>query len=363
MEVGIIGFEKSGKTSLFNALTGQKAAIGGFTAQGAEPNVAVVKVPDARLDRLTELFKAPKVVHATIKYIDVAGIPAREGKSGDALSDALLKAVANADALLAVIRAFDSGGIAANPESDLETIQAELILSDLLRVETRLERIEKSIGKLTGDPRKALEKEQSALKKCKTILESEKPVRAAEFDAEEAKALRAFQLMTLKPLILVINLSEDEIDKSAAWEEKVRAKGLPVGTAVVACCAKSEMEIAAMESEAERKEFLESFGISAPAAHRVIQVSYETLGLMSFFTAGPTEAHAWTIRRGQNAVDAAGTIHSDLARGFIRAEIIGCEDLLRCGGLAQAKKEGVLRLEGKTYIVQDGDVIEIRFSV
>ncbi|MBI3737412.1 redox-regulated ATPase YchF, partial [Candidatus Sumerlaeota bacterium] len=259
--------------------------------------------------------------------------------------------------------AFDLGGIAPTPEADVGTIQSELILSDLVRVETRLERIEKSISKITGDQRKALEKEQSALKKCKAALENEKPVRGVEFEAEEAKVLRAFQLMTLKPLIIVLNVGENEIDQCAAREEKIRARDLAVKSAAVACCAKSEMEIAGIEDEAERKEFLASFGIAQPAASRVIQVSYETLGLMSFFTAGPTEAHAWTIRRGQSALDAAGTIHTDLARGFIRAEVIGCEDLLRCGGMAQAKKEGLLRLEGKTYIMRDGDVIEVRFSV
>ncbi len=363
MEVGIIGFERSGKTTLFNALTGAKAQTGGYTAQEAQPNVAVVKVPDPRLDRLADLFKSPKIVHAAIKYIDVAGIAAREGESGDALSEVLLRAVANCDALVAVIRGFEEGGLAPRIEADADAIQSELILSDLLRVETRLERIEKTIAKITGDQRKTMDREQSALKKCKIALENEKTVRSVDLDADEAKALRAFQLITIKPLLLVVNLDENELSGASTREEKIKAKGLAPQTAVVALCAKSEMEIAAIEDPAERKEFLASFGIERPAADRVIQISYEILGLMSFFTAGPTEAHAWTIRRGQTALDAAGAIHSDLARGFIRAEVVSCEDLLRCGSMAQVKKEGLLRLEGKTHVVQDGDVIEIRFSV
>jgi len=363
MEVGIIGFERSGKTTLFNALTGAKALTGGYTAQGAEPNIAVVKVPDERLDKLAELFKSPKIVHATIKYIDVAGIPAKENQAGTALDESLLRAVTNADAMMAVIRGFDLGGIAPKTESDIETIQAELVLTDLVRVETRLERIEKSVSKIQGDQKKLLEKEQAVLKKCKAALENEKPVRSIEFDGDELKILRAFQLMTLKPLLIVINLGEKETGQSGEWEQKIQAKGLPTQTAVVACCAKNEMEIASIDDPADRQMFLDSFGIEQPAAARVIQVSYEVLGLMSFFTAGPPEAHAWTIHRGDSALDAAGAIHSDLARGFIRAEVISCDDLLRCGSMAAAKKEGVVKLEGKTYVMQDGDVIEVRFSV
>lgn len=361
MDVGIIGFAGSGKTTLFNALTGQKAEVGGYGGR-AEPNVAVVSVPDPRVDRLVELFQAPKIVRASITYIDVAGIERAEG-GGGVLDEKLIRAVANCDALLAVVQGFALGGIQPEIEPGVEAIQAELLLSDLGRVETRIERIDKAISKQKADVKAVMQRELNVMQRCKEALEAERPVRTLEFDAEEQKILRAFQFMTLKPLILVINLGEDQIGEADDWEQRIAAKGLAPQTAVVACCAKSEMEIAQIEDEAERREFMETFGITKPTAERIIRASYETLGLISFFTAGPKEVHAWTLRRGESVVRAAGTIHSDLERGFIRAEVIGTDELVALGGLPEAKKHGKLRTEGKTYITQDGDVIEIRFSV
>lgn len=362
MDVGIIGFARSGKTTLYNALTGQHAETGGYSA-GSEPNVAVVKVPDPRVERLTELFKAPKIVHATIKYIDVPGIETTEGRKSGTLEDSLIRAVANCDALMAVVCGFDRGGLPPKIDADLNDIQTELLLTDLAKVEQRIEKIEKSAGRQTPEVRKTLERELELLKKLKTTLDAEKPLRSLEFDADEEKILRAYQFMTVKPLLLVVNLGEGAIAEAHAVESKIQAAGLPAATAALACCAQSEMDIAQIEDPAERQEFLQSFGIAERAADRIIRVSYETLGLISFFTAGPTEVHAWTLRKGLPALKAAGRIHSDLERGFIRAEIIACDDLLRCGSLAAAKKEGVLRVEGKTYEIKDGDVIEIRFSV
>lgn len=362
MDVGIIGFARSGKTTLFNALTGSSAEIGVYHARGAEPNVCVVKVPDPRVDKLVEMFKPPKTVHATVTYIDVPGIEQTEGKPSG-LDEHLLRAVANCDALMAVVRGFEQDAKAPQVESELQAVQLELVLSDLQKVETRLERIAKSISKLPPDQKKKMEIEQATLEKCKTALEAEQPIRTQEFSPEEEKVLRTFQFMTVKPLLIIINLAEDDIGQAAEWEQKITAKGLPVSTAAVACSAKSEMEISRIEDPAERREFLDSFGIAEPAAARIIQVSYATLGLISFFTAGPTEVHAWTLRQGQPATRAAGTIHSDLERGFIRAEVISFDDLVKAGSMANAKKEGTLRLEGKSYVVRDGDVIEIRFSV
>lgn len=363
MEVGILGFERGGKTTLFNAITGQEAATGGYSGQ-AEPNIAIVKVPDDRLDRLSAMYQSKKLVHATIKFIDVAGIAAREGEGGgSSLDEKLLRAVANADALMAVVRAFEEGGIAPRPEADAASIQSELILSDFVKVETRLERIEKGMLKQSGDARKALEREKAVLERCKEALEAERPLRALEFDADEEKVLRAFQFMTVKPLLIVLNVGEDEIAKCGEREAAFAAAGLAPGTMVVACCARAEYDISRIESPEERAMFLESYGIATPAVDRVIRVSYELLGLMSFFTVGPPEAHAWTIRRGDSALEAAAAIHSDLARGFIRAEVVSWDDLLRAGSLANAKKDAMLRLEGKTYVMRDGDVIEIRFSV
>lgn len=363
MDVGIIGFARSGKTTLFNALTGSKAETGVYHARGAEPNLAVVKVPDPRVDSLVEMFKPPKIVHATITYIDVPGIEPVEGRPTGGLDEGLLRAVANCDELMAVIRGFEQEGRAPKVEGEIQNIQLELVLSDLAKVETRLERIDKSISKITGDPRLKMEVEKATLDKCKALLEEEKPVRSGEFSPEEDKVLRTFQFMTVKPLLIVINVGEEEIATGKEWETRASAKELPPFTALVACSAKSEMDISRIESEEERREFLESFGIAEPAAARIIRVSYATLGLISFFTAGPTEVHAWTLRKGQPITRAAGTIHSDMERGFIRADVIGCDALLKAGSMAAAKKEGTFRLEGKSYVTQDGDVIEIRFSV
>ncbi len=362
MDVGIIGFAGSGKTTLFNALTGQKAEVGGYSGGRAEPNVAVVNVPDDRVDRLVELFQAPKTVRATITYIDVAGIERSEG-TGGVLDEKLINAVANCDALLAVVQGFTIGGMDPDIASGVESIQAELILSDLGRIETRIERIDKAISKQKADVKAQMQRELDVMNRCKEALEAEKPVRSLEFEPDELKILRAFQLMTLKPMIIVINLDENRLEEAATWEEKFGGPKLPPRTGLITCCAKNEMDIAQIEDEAERLEFMESFGIEQPTAERIIRLSYETLGLISFFTAGPKEVHAWTLKKGESVVRAAGTIHSDLERGFIRAEVIGTEELIALGSLVAAKKEGKLRTEGKTYITQDGDVIEIRFSV
>ncbi len=366
MDVGIIGFASSGKTALFNALTRSEADVGGFGVPGAEPNVAVVKVPDPRVDRLVGIYDPKKIVHATITYIDVAGIEAVEGRSAGAIDEKLLHALANCDALLAVVCGFDRGGRAPDIEAETQSIQAELVLSDLSKVEGRLERIEKQIGKIVGPDKASLEREKSVLDACREQLEDEKPIRSREFNDDEEKVLRTYQFMTVKPLVIVINLGEDEISQGGAadaWEKKISQAGMPPGTSVVACCAEAEMEISRLETEAEQREFLDSYGIAEAAAARIIRVSYETLGLISFFTAGPTEVHAWTLRAGLSVVKAAGTIHSDMERGFIRADVIGVEELFELGSWNDAKKVGRLRLEGKNYIMRDGDVMEVRFSV
>lgn len=362
MDVGIIGFAGSGKTTLFNALTGAKAETGGYSGREAEPNIAVVKVPDARVDRLVAFFEPKKVVPATITYIDVAGIQAND-QAGGALDEKLINALANCDALLAVVQAFDQGGVKTDPVEGAEAIQAELLLSDLARVETRLERIGKQIGKLKAEQKTGMERERVVLDRCKEALEAEQPIRSLDFDEDGAKTLRAFQFMTEKPLLLVVNLPEDEIGNAEEVAARLREPGLPPGTAAVACCAQGEMEIAQIEDEAEREEFLADFGIEEPAAARIIRVSYETLGLISFFTAGPKEVHAWTLRKGESIARAAGTIHSDMERGFIRAEVIDVDDLVEAGSMPEARKQGKVRTEGKAYVTEDGDVIEIRFSV
>ena len=363
MEIALIGLARSGKTTLFNALTGSGAEIGGYGARGVEPNIAVVTVPDPRLDRLVAMFDPKKRAPASITIIDVAGIePSPEG-TASSVDDSLLHAVAGCDALMAVIRGFEQGGIPPDADADLKTVLEDLILSDLARVEKRIQRIEKFRNNQPAEAKKALDTELAVLGRCKSVLEGEKTLRSEQFNADEDKLVRSFQFMTLKPMLIVMNEAESRISQCSAREDEIRAGGLPPHTGVVACCAQSELEISAIQDEAERREFLETFGIAEPMSDRVIRLAYEIQGLISFFTCAPKEVHAWTLRRGSSALQAAGTIHSDLERGFIRAQVIGCEELFRCGSMAEAKKKGVLRVEGKNDGVANGDVIEIRFSV
>lgn len=363
MQIALIGFSKSGKTTVFNALTASDAETSAYATGKAKTHRAVVEVPDDRLDRLCSLFESKKLVHATIDYLDPVGIRKDQAGEGAGLGDEMLHTIATADALVAVIRAFeDDSGVECDPVGDGEALLLELILSDLAKVDNRLERITSQIQRIGGKDRQRLEDEQAVLQKLKAVLEKEKPIRDLDFSPEEDRILRSFQFLTTKPLLLILNVPEGETGE--ALKEKLTAV-LPQdgeNTPILPLCGQTEMEIAQLDPE-ERKIFLEEYGISEPGAARMIRLSYDTLGLISFFTVGPTEAHAWTIRKETPAVEAAGAIHSDLQRGFIRAQVVPWEDLLEDKTFAEAKKNAHLRLEGKEYIVQDGDVIEIMFNV
>ncbi|MFP4379413.1 MAG: redox-regulated ATPase YchF [Candidatus Sumerlaeia bacterium] len=369
MQVALIGFSKSGKTTVFNALTGSEAEVSAFATGKAQTHRAVVEVPDDRLDKLCKLYESKKLVHATIDYLDPVGIRRDLAGQGEGLGDDMLHTIANADALVAVVRAFeDESGIDCDPEGDTEAIQMELILSDLTKVENRLERVEAQAQRIGGKDRDRLIAEGDLLKRLKESLEAEKPIRALEFTPDEDRLLRSFQFLTSKQLILVLNMpeGEDGQDLAEAIEKSARERlGEDAGSAmphILALCGETEMEISRLDAE-ERTIFLEEYGIEQAGADRMIRMCYDALGLISFFTAGPTEAHAWTIEKGTPAVEAAGTIHSDLQRGFIRAQVVRWDDLLADGSTAEAKKNAHLRVEGKDYIVQDGDVIEIMFNV
>jgi len=359
MELGITGLPLTGKTTLFNALTGESVVTGSYSA-GQDAHRAVVKVPDARLDVLTRMFMPRRTVPADVRYVDVAGIV----KGGTSASRAsLLSALRTVDALIHVVRAFRSetvaepeGGI--DPARDIADFDLELALSDLETVERRLERLEKEVrsGRHEG------EREVAVLRRCHEALGAETPLRSLDFTPEEARLIRGFQFLTLKPMILVVNVGEgqrDEADRIAA-ELAPFAKRPHVELAIL--CAELEMEIAQLD-EADQPAFLADLGIDEPALHRLIRLSYHLLDLVSFFTVGSDEVRAWTLTRGETALDAAGTIHTDLARGFIRAEVTSYEDLTGRGSLAAAREHGLLRLEGKGYVVQDGDVITIRFNI
>ena len=344
--VGILGLPQSGKTTVFEILT---RGAGG-PAAGRE-QVGVVHVPDPRLDRLSALYSPKKTTYAQIQFVDSAAAGQASARTAAKGTD-LFSSVRLCDALVAVVRDFDNPAVpverGVDPERDVRTLEAELLLNDLAIVEGRLERIEKElrVGKKQG------EHEHGVLRGCRERLEAEQPLRAVEVDAEEDRLLRGFQLLTRKPLLVVYNQDE----------RSSRTPPRPgPNTLAVALRAHLEREIVALPEE-EREAYRSELGVTEDGLSLVIRACYELLGLVSFFTVGPDEVRAWTLRRGGRAVDAAGEIHTDLAKGFIRAEVIGWKELLEVGGTPAARAKGILRLEGRDYVVSDGDCLEIRFS-
>ncbi len=362
----IVGLPQSGKTTVFNALTRSEAVTGGFSSAEGEANLATVKVPDPRLDALTPLFNPKRIVPADVQYLDVAGLARGVGESG--MGGQLLGQLAQANALVLVVRAFADANVphpeeTVDPLRDLETLLLEFTFSDLGIIEKRLARIEQTVGKLRGAEREQYEHEREALLRCQAALEENTPIREVELDEEEARLLRGFGFLTQKPALVLINVGEDQLGEPA--KEIVAAArerfGRP-GIEIDALAGKIEMEIAQLDPD-DAALFMADLGISESSLDRVIRLSYDLLGLISFFTVGPDEDRAWTIRRGATAVEAAGEIHSDIARGFIRAEIVAYDDLMATGGMAEARKAGKLRLEGKTYVMQDGDIAHFLFNV
>jgi ribosome-binding ATPase len=363
----VMGLPASGKTTVFNALTRADAATGTFGANADEPNLATVKVPDARLDKLTAMFQPQRKVPADVQYLDVAGMA--KGIAEKGMSGALLNNLSQADALVHVVRAFGDpnvphaeGGV--DPLRDIETINLELLFADLGRVENRLQRLKSGLPKLQGREREAGEREQTLMTRLKDALESDTPVReVADIDPDDQKLMRGFGFLTGKPLLILLNVGEDQL--GAPTEEllgQAREQFARPGVAVDALAGRIEMEIGQLDP-ADAEVFMADLGIAESGLDRVIRLSFDLLGLMPFFTVGPDECRAWTIRRGATAVEAAGAIHSDIQRGFIRAEIVSYDDLVETGGLNEAKKAGKFRREGKEYVFQDGDVVNFLFNV
>jgi hypothetical protein len=360
LRAGLFGFPSSGKTALFQLLTSAREA----PRQGgkAEANVGVARVPDERLDRLSAMFNPRKHVPATVEFADVAGTGGAQ-TGAQALLD--LAPFRNADALLHVVRMFRDPSVphpsgALDPARDVRTMEDEIILADLGVVERRLERLERDLKK--GNTPE-LGKEREILVRCKTALEAGQPLRALGLSADEAKRLRGFQLLSAKPLLLVLNLDEADLPKA---DEAVRIAGLEsfmagAATRAVPICAKIELEIAQLEP-ADAAAFMTDLGLRESGLDRVIRASYDLLGYISFFTVGEDECRAWSIPRLTSAVLAAGEIHSDISRGFIRAEVVGYDQLIARGTLAACRDHGELRLEGKEYVVSDGDVINFRHA-
>ena len=350
MKVGLTGFSRAGKTTLYNALTGLSAAVGGFEARH-EAAMAVVKVPDSRVDALSEIVHPKEKKYAEVTFLDFP--PSQERKA--ALENQSVVQLREVDAMAQVVRAFDDplADEPAAPVRDLNAFQAELILADLAVIEKRMERIRKEASKDRG-------REMDLLVRCQSSLEEERPLRGLEFLPEEQTLLSGFAFLSEKPLLVVYNSDESALQEPLPTDvsEYARTENLTV----VPVCGKLEMEIAQLEAD-ERAEFLSELGLSETARDRFIRHAYDHLRLMSFFTAGPMEVRAWTITQETAAVNAAGKIHSDIERGFIRAEVISYDDYIEHRGETGCRSAGRLRLEGKDYRVQDGDVMHIRFNV
>jgi ribosome-binding ATPase len=366
VQVAIVGLARSGKTTVFNTLTGGEAETGGFG--GATVNVGVVKVPDERLTRLTELFKPKREVPADVTYVDLPAPPlSADGREPAEIPADQLARLRTADELLHVVRAFDDPAVAhplgaVDPWRDVEQLDLEFVLADLAVVERRIEKLQTSGRHGTPAEREANERELELLLRIVPSLREGSPLRDLELSDDEAKRVRGFRFLTEKPVLLLLNIGEGDVARAGELVGDFAARYRHRHTQVEALSGRIEMEIGQLEPE-EGEVFRADLGLTESSLDRVIRLSYRLLGLISFFTAGPDETRAWTIPEGSTAVDAAGAIHSDLARGFIRAEIVSYEDLVELGSMAEARKQGKLRSEGKTHKVADGEVIEVLFNV
>ena len=363
MDIGIIGLARSGKTSLFNAMTRGTAAVGAYSSRN-EPNIGVVHVPDPRVDALAGVFKPKKTTYAEIRFVDypVSGFGA-EGPGARYVAE-----LANMDALVHVVRAFEDPSVphpqeTVDPHRDIEALDLELAFADLALIERRLTRLEAEMRSVKASERGALERDRELLQRVQHELEAGTAIRALEFNEDERRLLATYQFVTRRPVLLVINEGEDQVGEIAAVEAEFAARYGAPSVSVVALCAKVEAELATLEPD-EAAAFRSDLGLSDDSPlDRAIRTAYELLGLQSFLTAGEDECRAWTVRRGATAPEAAGKIHSDLERGFIRAEVARWDEMVAAGSIAELKKHGKLRTEGKGYVVQDGDVLNILFNV
>ena len=352
MKVGIIGFARSGKTTVFNALSGAHAAVGAFGSRDA--NIGVIKVPDARVDFLAAVHKPKKITYAEVQFIDIA--PNETGGEAKALDSTALTVLKNADALVHVVRAFQSEEVmhpkdSVDPLRDCKALEEELQITDLIVVEKRIERLEKEHSKGI---------ELDLLRRCRAHIEAGSSLRTLELSPYEAIEINGFGFLSQKPMLILGNYAEQDIGKPDPSGLAAYAGENALG--LIDLCGKMELEVAELPEE-ERKAFRDDLGLGEESRTRFLHATYDMLGLMSFLTAADPEVRAWTIRRGTHAVDAAGVIHSDIQRGFIRAEVVRFADFEAAGSMAKAKEQGHFRLEGKDYVVQDGDIILFRFNV
>ncbi len=354
MKLGIIGLPQSGKTTIFNALTGGSKPVGQLAGGGRfEVTQAVVPVPDERVDKLSAMFKPKKTIHAQVMYADIAGLEEGAGKAG--FSGPLVNQLATMDGLIHVVRAFENPSVphpsgSVNPARDKSNLEADLLLNDLVAVERKLERLADDLRKGGFKDKAAIQREQALFNPLHEALSAEKPLRELELTADEDKALASYAFLTRKPLLTVFNIGDDDKEPEpggASFQLALRGR--------------LEMDIAQLSPE-DAAAFLAEYNIAQPSLRRMISLSYDLLGLQSFFTVGEDEVRAWTVKRGATAPEAAGEIHTDLREGFIRAEVFSYDDLMSAGSVAEVKARGKFRLEGKEHVVKDGDILNIRFS-
>lgn len=360
MKIGLIGLPKSGKTTIFNALTRSDAEVAEYSSGKVEPNIAVVDVEDQRVGTLSAMYEPKRTIYATIDFMDFVGVDRSHG-TGDLFSGPATALVKSAEALAVVVRNFSNDVLDStlgppDPVRDARTIASDILLSDLILVETRLERI--AADHQRGKKTPASHAEEVVLMILQEALNEDRPIRDVELNADQRKIISGFQFLSLKPLMIVLNSDETGYGSNPEILERLGAQ-----TTALEFAGSFEMELAQLDDQEEARAFMEDLGITESARIRLTTVAYEFLGLISFFTVGKDEVRAWTIHRGESAVDAAGTIHSDLARGFIRAECFGYDDLIAAGSEKGVRSAGAFRLEGKEYTVKDGDILNIRFSV
>ncbi len=361
IDIGIIGLAKSGKTTIFNALTKGKA-----DTRSLAPHIGIAKVPEPRLKVLADMLHPKRVVTAEVSYTDIGA--SVKGLGGDkAIGGQILNQLSDADALINVVRAFTDESIphiegSLDVERDIATANLELAFYDLGLLERRLGRIETSLKGAKATERQGLLREQELLTKLKADLEKDVPIRELRLTTDQARTIANYQFLTAKPLLIVVNIGEEQIPQAASLEAELNSHYSRAKSGIITLCGELEMELTQLDDDAAEG-FRAEFGITESGLDRIIKLSYELLGLISFFTIASDEVKAWSIPKGTDALKASGKIHSDMERGFIRAEVISYHDLVKCGSLSEAHKKGLLRLEGKSYIVQDGDVITFLFNV